>query len=284
MEKNVGLVVAVILNYNSTKDTKKCIGYLQKQDYENFHIVVVDNNSSDTAQIKDLLSFCDRENVELILSDKNGGFSAGNNIGIRRAIELKASWVLIINPDVEVRDAHYISYAMGEVEKWNDVGVMASKILLPNGNNQNPMRELTAYEEILFPVEILKQKLGKRDCYKTEEVTGICEKVSGCCFFAKVDFLVENNLLDERVFMYCEEPILAKALVQKGYKALYIDEIIAFHQHVSGEKAGSIKKRMVTFLNSRKYYIRNYSGYGVLARNLALLAKDIQIFIWKVKK
>lgn len=38
-------VVAVVLNYNTAKDSKKCLEYLLKQDYADFEIVVVDNNS-----------------------------------------------------------------------------------------------------------------------------------------------------------------------------------------------------------------------------------------------
>ena len=38
-------VYAIILNYNSFSDTKKCIEHLKKQNYENLRIVVVDNAS-----------------------------------------------------------------------------------------------------------------------------------------------------------------------------------------------------------------------------------------------
>ena len=38
-------VVAIILNYNSAKDSLKCVKYLLKQDYSDFEIVIVDNNS-----------------------------------------------------------------------------------------------------------------------------------------------------------------------------------------------------------------------------------------------
>lgn len=277
-------VVAVVLNYNSFDDTKTCVNYLAKQNYSNLSIIVVDNNSTDKQQIKALKNYCEEQKVEIILSDKNGGFSAGNNIGIKKAIQLQAEWVLMINPDVEIRDENYISYIMKESEKWKNIGVIASKVLLPNGFNQNPMRELTSTEEILFPIEILKQKLGKGNNYKAKEETGICEKVSGCCFFASINFLKKNNLLDENVFMYCEEPILSKTLIAKGFKALYIDEVIAYHQHFEKQKSGSQKNRMIAFLNSRKYYIKEYSGYNFFEKKLAILARNIQILIWKVRK
>jgi len=284
MERDSKLVVAVILNYNSIKDTKKCIHFLKRQDYNNLHIVVVDNHSSNLDEVELLTEFCNEYHIDIILSNKNGGFSAGNNIGIKRAIDLNAEWVLIINPDVEIRNTKYISHVLTTIDRWDQVGVVGTKVLLPDGSNQNPMRELTAIEEILFPIEIVKRKIGLGDNYKTKEITGYCEKVSGCCFFINVDFLKKNNLLDEHVFMYCEEPILAKSVVAQCYKTLYIDDVTAYHQHFKSDKVGSLKKKMITSLNSRKYYIRHYSGYGFITKNIAILAKNLEILIWKVKK
>ncbi len=38
----------------------------------------------------------------MLVNDANLGFAEGNNVGIRRALELGAEWVLILNNDVEV--------------------------------------------------------------------------------------------------------------------------------------------------------------------------------------
>lgn len=53
---NENLVVGVILNYNTTADTKKCINFLLQQKYENFMIIVVDNFSSNRTQVENLKS------------------------------------------------------------------------------------------------------------------------------------------------------------------------------------------------------------------------------------
>lgn len=84
--------------------------------------------------------------------------------------------------------------------------------------------------------------------------------------------------------MYCEEPILAKTLQNKGYKALYVDEVTAYHQHISSQKPSSSAARMIAFLKSRKYYIKNYSGYNSLECILAIFIRNLQLIIWKVKE
>lgn len=42
--------------------------------------------------------------------------------------------------------------------------------------------------------------------------------------------------LDESVFLYCEEPILASRVKKYGYKELYVREITAYHMHHDSEK------------------------------------------------
>lgn len=81
---NENLVVGVILNYNTTADTKKCINFLLQQKYENFMIIVVDNFSSNRTQVENLKKFCHEQQIIFLPSDKNGGFSYGNNIGIKK--------------------------------------------------------------------------------------------------------------------------------------------------------------------------------------------------------
>ena len=101
--------------------------------------------------------------------------------------------------------------------KWNNIGAMASRVLLPDGENQNPMRELTALEEILYPMEYMKQKLKIGGSYKTEKGQAIVKILLAAAFFIQI-FIKSGICLMKNVFMYCEEPILAKTLQNKGYK------------------------------------------------------------------
>ena len=157
-------VVAVILNYNSANDTKKCIEYLLQQDYYQFEIVVVDNQSeiTDYEKLSQYISNMNgKEKIHLIQSKNNGGFSAGNNIGLRYAKKLNAKWSWVINPDVEIRDKKYLSKMIEFISNKKDVAVAASNVFLPNGQRQNPMVEPGYLAELLWPLEIIKRKIGK---------------------------------------------------------------------------------------------------------------------------
>lgn len=273
-------VAAIILNYNSSRDCEKCLEYLREQDYDDVSIIVVDNNSTLETERTQLLHICNH-GEKLIFNDKNRGFSAGNNVGIELAEDMGADWILIINPDVEIRDTNYISFVMNQLSMWPEAVVAGTNIELPNGKRQNPMRELNIWEEILWPLEMIKQKIGCWDGYLDKPVTGYCEKLSGCCFFISVDFLKKNNNLDENVFMYCEEAILASAVKKRGYKELYINEALAKHEHYKNNKEGNSKSRMLSFFKSRQYYIEKYSDYSKFGKIMAIFSRKMQCLMWK---
>lgn len=271
-------VVAIILNYNSFADCEKCLSYLCEQDYEELYIVIVDNASPKDGEKDHLIDLKVKFNCHLIFSEENAGFSAGNNLGLKWAYEQRADWALIINPDVELRDPHYISAVMKEKGKWERVVVIGTDVVLPSGNHQNPQRESTYWESVLWPLETIKGKIdGNKNRYLCDNITGYCEKVTGACFFISIPFISAIGYLDQRVFMYSEEAILAAQVKKEEYNTLYIAEIQAHHEHYSHQKAPS-RDRMMLFIRSRLYYYKNYVPMNIMAYKL------IQFSLWLEQK
>lgn len=77
-------VYIVILNWNGTLDTLGCISSLKKIDYPYFDIIVVDNGSREDSvrQIRR-----EHPDIKIIEVGKNLGYSIGNNIGIKYALD-----------------------------------------------------------------------------------------------------------------------------------------------------------------------------------------------------
>lgn len=277
-------VTAIILNYNSSTDTKKCIEFLIRQSYNNLDILIIDNNSSKESEVQNLQEIVKNKNIKLILHNENKGFSAGNNIGLKYAIENGADWCLIINPDIELRDTNYIEYIISQSKKWNEAVVIGTNIVLPSGKRQNPQREAGFLEEVLWPVQSLKSKIIKNfNWYLMEDKTGYCDKVCGGCFFIKSSFVKDINYFDENVFMYSEEAILSKLVKKYNKKELYISEKTANHEHYDIKKASS-KSRMLLFLKSRLYYIENYSGYRKIKKFALKFSLGVEKIYIKWKK
>jgi GT2 family glycosyltransferase len=275
-------VSAIILNYNSSKDVEKCISFLEKQDYENLDIIVVDNNSSDEKEEGILRTLCTEKNVQFIVNKENLGYAAGNNIGLRSAVNAGADWCMIINPDVELRDADYITHMVEKMNSFDQVAIAASSVVMPSGELQNPQKESTFFYDFLWPLQYLKKKEENSNWNVEKQETKYCEKISGCCLFLKAEFLKEIDYLDEYTFLYCEEAIVCRQAIQSGKHVLYVHDCTAYHEHHAKEKSPA-KGRMKIFLKSRRYFIRKYSGYNKVQIALALFSNKVEEWIWNIK-
>lgn len=271
-------IPVIILNYNSSADCLKCITFLKQQTEVELEIIVVDN-CSQADDIQSVEKTCLEQGATLIKNKVNNGFSAGNNIGLRYAAQHGYDYALILNPDMELHQSEYISSLVEILENDNSVAVVGSDILTPNGEHQNPLRELTFWEEFLWPIEILKHKVrGQYSWTQEYTLSGYCEKTSGCCFMIRLSFLEKIGFLDENTFLYSEEPILAKQVENAEMKLYYLASSQAIHMHLKSEK-GSTKKRMELLFKSRSYYITAYSGYPLWKKKLLLITYQTRQFI-----
>ncbi len=89
---------AVLINYKDAKMTASCVNSIAASK-DAPHIIVVDNGSSDEC-IAELRELC--PGLDLIVTGANIGFSAGNNVGIKKALKMGAEVVYIINNDTLV--------------------------------------------------------------------------------------------------------------------------------------------------------------------------------------
>lgn len=68
--KNDVHVAAVVLNYNSSSDCRKCVSYLDRQTYPNLSIILVDNASTEQEEADELNRLQQEYNVQVIFSQK----------------------------------------------------------------------------------------------------------------------------------------------------------------------------------------------------------------------
>ena len=101
-------IATIILNYNSSADCRKCIGFLKAQQGVELEIVVVDNCSRDDER-KAVETLCKEQGCTFIANNENKGYNAGNNVGLRYAAEKGYEYALIANPDMEFPQTDYQS-------------------------------------------------------------------------------------------------------------------------------------------------------------------------------
>jgi GT2 family glycosyltransferase len=119
-------VSVIIVNWNGLRDTIERIESLDKINYSNFEIIVVDNGSkSDDARI---LRNKFKE-IRLLELKRNIGFAIGNNIGIMVALQNESHYVLLLNNDTVV-DNYVLDEMIMVTESKQHAGVLGSKIYL----------------------------------------------------------------------------------------------------------------------------------------------------------
>jgi len=93
----------ITVNYNGADDTLRLLSSLQHQTDADFDCIVVDNDSAeeDRARIGSALATT-ALSADIIYSERNLGFSGGNNIGIRKALAQGSEWIVLINNDTVV--------------------------------------------------------------------------------------------------------------------------------------------------------------------------------------
>ena len=97
--QNQARVYIVLLNWNGWQDTLECVRSLERMEYRNWHAVIVDNGSTDDSVAR-LKGAC--PDVTVVETDKNLGFAAGNNVGIRYALKNEADYVFVLNNDTTI--------------------------------------------------------------------------------------------------------------------------------------------------------------------------------------
>ena len=278
-------VAAVILNYNSLNDTLNCVAQLQKQTGVELFVIVVDNQSSNESEVCLLRKICEGGNCLFMSAERNRGYNAGNNLGLRYAVSNGYQYVLIANPDMVFPQVNYVSTLVQAMEKDKNVVVAGSDIIDAAGYHQNPIaffpekfRDNFSWIRNLF----VKDPLVKLQWNSNPEHTTYCSVLNGCCLLLRSDFLMQIGFFDERIFLFGEERILGKQVEMLGKKMLYEGHCQAMHNH-KRSKEGSQITRFGYLKQSELTFIRIYSGYSSWKKWLLLAAVQLKYFLLHLK-
>lgn len=111
--KQPPLVYLVTPVFNRKKHTLKYLASLKQQTYKNFRAVIIDDASSDGTAAAVHRQYPDAIVLE---GDGNLWWSGGTNVGVEKALEDQADYVLTINDDLEVRP-DYIESLVKQAER-----------------------------------------------------------------------------------------------------------------------------------------------------------------------
>ncbi|MBU0502974.1 MAG: glycosyltransferase family 2 protein [Candidatus Omnitrophota bacterium] len=244
-------VIIVILNWNGKNDLLECLASVERIDYSNFEVIVVDNGSVDGS----LEAIRERFNKTIIIENKeNTGFCRGNNIGISYALKRGAEYLLILNNDTIVEPS-----ILNELKVAMDT--FTGKIILS---------PLIAFYQDRRRLNFLGAKIdlgngGYFAQYKSEDVLSAkglldIDYASGCAVFFKPEAVEKSGLLDERYFAYYEDIDWSFRCKKNGFRPKLYPKVLVFHKGL--QSSGGAYSPTVYFylIRNRLYFIRKHSG------------------------
>ncbi len=240
----------IILNYNTSELTARCVASIQEfPPSVSYEVIVVDNGSDEK-----LGEF--GAGVTVIRSRENLGFARGNNLARKRA---EGTYILFLNSDTEVRE-NTLTETVKYLDGHPEVGALTCKILLPDGGYDRDARRsfptpwvaLTHFSGLdrVFP----RSKLLARYWYGflDPEAEHEVDVLQGAYFLVRKSLLDKVGWFSEEYVMDGEDIDLSWKIKAAGYKIVYYPKVEILH----------IKKATKTKVKGR------FVGHGVAAMEI----------------
>lgn len=220
-----------------------------------YQIIVVDNASIDI-NWEELTK--EMPSVELIRNERNSGFAAANNIGIKQS---HGRYIILLNPDTLLTDD-----ALSALVQWMDahesVGVAAPRLMQLNGEVQPYSFGDTPTPRYLA-LRLWSHLQGEYLHSWQGNEPQSADWVAGTCLIVRREALEHVGPLDEQFFLYFEDVDWGLRFRSLGWNVMYLPWISI--THIGGASVGSNATQHYDRSLVRLYrkYHGNVSGFGV---------------------
>ena len=264
-------ISVIILNYNAGDLLIDCISSIQKSNYKNLEIILVDNISKDNSHKKCKEQFPE---IKLIENTENLGYCEGNNVGIRIA---KGEYVVILNPDTVVHPDWISKLLSAFIE--NGDGIYQPKFL---ATTDHSMLLSTGNMIQIFGFGYSRSK-GDVDKGKFEKFEKI-NFASGTCIFTSKKIIDKIGLFESFLFAFHDDFELCWRGSLMGINSFYVPSSIVYHP-LEGYSFGWSPLKFKLLERNRKYCLLTlYSRSTFFKMIPGLLLIDIAVFFFYLSK
>ena len=260
-------VLTVILNWRTADMTlRSCEAALVAMEGIEGGVIIVDNDSGDGSfeQMSAEVAARGWDRVRVLQSGRNGGFGAGNNVGIRAGLpEGPPDYVYLLNSDAFPAPGA-IAALLAHLEAHPGTGFAGSHI---HGTDGLPHHTAFRFPTIAGEFEqaarfgpISRLLRGSVVAPPLPVVTGQVDWLAGASLMMRQSVLDRIGLFDETFFLYFEETELCLRAARAGFPTDYVVESRVAH-------IGSASTGMKTWvriprfwLDSRMYYYTKSQG------------------------
>ena len=230
-------LTVIIVTFRSENVIHNCIQSIDSD----IKVLVVDNSNS--KEFKENIEN-KYKNVSCILSEKNSGMGAGNNLGIKN---IKTDFAFILNPDV-ILEPNSIDNLIEESQKLESFGIISPIEV----NKDYPNYKL---------IDSSKKNIDLKEPFKVKSVDGYSMLIN----LKRLNQIDNFYYFDESFFMYLENDDLCKRLNNKNENIYIIPK--SQIKHLGGQAVNNLYKTEVELSRnwhwtwSKFYYNKKHYGY-----------------------
>lgn len=242
-------VYTIVLNHRHVEDTIRCLASLASSSHLDQIPVVVDNGSGADA-VEQLRAGLD--GVRVLSLPENTGYGAGNNVGIRYALDHGAEAVWVLNPDTIV-EPHTLGTLVAALDSDPSIGIVGPRIV--NGGS----RPLTIWfnggeVDLVSGGATRHLDSGVPDAQVPHTGLRDVDYVTGAAMLVRRRLLETVGLIPEEYFLYFEETDLCLRARRAGWRVVVEQEARLAHYKRS---AGRLPTPYYVY-----YYVRNRFVFG----------------------
>jgi len=264
-----------IVNYRTPKLVIDCLASLAEEVAgRDYLVVVVDNASGDdsVAQIERAIAKHNWDFVRVVASSVNGGFSAGNNLGINSAI---ADAYLLLNSDTIVRPGAISTLLQALAEP--KVGMVSPRLEWLDGTPQiscfsyrSPVSELIR----AAATSPISKSLKKYDVpIPVADEPSNPPWTSFACVLIRHEVIAQIGLMDEGYFMYFDDLDYCRKARNAGWEILHLPQARVVHlrggsSSVKADVAARKRPKQYYYASRSRYFATFYGDSGLTIANL----------------
>jgi N-acetylglucosaminyl-diphospho-decaprenol L-rhamnosyltransferase len=290
-----GRVLVVIVNYKTARLAVNCLRSLEPElrGLAGSRAVIVENDSGDADALSDALE----ENgwgdwARLDVSDRNGGFAAGNNRAIREALASPdpPEYFLLLNADTEIYPGA-VRALRDFLDARPEVGIAGSRFVTADGSVwPYAFRFYSPWSEFEIGVRVgaVTRLLDGRRAWRTmgEADEAQVDWVSGASLMIRREVFRDVGLMDEGFFLYYEETDFCLRARRAGWPSWYVPSSRVMHifgQSTEMSDRDRAKKRVPSywFESRRRYFLKNHGLPYALAADLAF---GLGFGLWRLRR
>lgn len=272
IETTPSRIAVIILNYNNYEDTTMCLNRIVGID--SLDIILVDNSSPDGSG--DRLAADYRGRIHYIQTGRNAGYAAGNNVGIKYAVELgEDRFICILNNDT-LPEPELFGELACRLDKDADCGIVGPVIL---ENGPIDIIQSAGADINLAKGHVPARHHGER--YVKTNVAEECAYVGGACMMFRACDISSLGYIPETYFLFYEETEWCLCATRKGMKVLCDWNCSLIH---TGSATISKHKGLASYFNIRNKALFEKRNASRLQRAYFLAYQTARIVYRRVFK